>query len=388
MKPVLETARPIAIPWRQRLDHLRRGSLALVVWLAAAGLAAVMLAERGRQFEYIGLAHVLYHHVTAPEMGRVGELRVGLFDQVDAGQVIALMDDAPIAAEIETARLAAGRLRSELAAMGERLATDHLALSSDWSNRLRSHYLNEARWRIQAIELGVTLESDRIEHQRIELEMSRLEQLAGSHAVSTADHEDAVLRLAGLARRIQENEVLLERIGEAHLEAAERRAAFESGRPDNPGMDLLLEPFREAVRVQEARLEEINLRRRGLVLRAQTRGVVTAVLAGRGQAVVAGEPLLELTDLAASKLVAYVSEREAGRVEPGQLVLMTRDTEPATVHETFVASLGPAIDELPRRLWRMPDMPEYGRPVVLAYMPAMGELLPGERIRVRLEGIR
>ena len=58
-------------------------------------------------------------------------------------------------------------------------------------------------------------------------------------------------------------------------------------------------------------------------------------------------------------------------------------SRPERVAESVVVRLGPDIEILPERLWRVPSTPEYGRAVVIAAVPTL-QLTPGELLNVRL----
>ena len=50
---------------------------------------------------------------------------------------------------------------------------------------------------------------------------------------------------------------------------------------------------------------------------------------------------------------------------------------------SYYRVVAPAVEELPRRLWRDPAVPEHGRPMRIHAAAGMG-LVPGERVRVQL----
>ncbi|MHC4483362.1 MAG: hypothetical protein ACYSW4_07410, partial [Planctomycetota bacterium] len=57
-------------------------------------------------------------------------------------------------------------------------------------------------------------------------------------------------------------------------------------------------------------------------------------------------------------------------------------TEPAQVAASQVVYLGANIELMPQQLWQNPNIPEWGRPVLIKIPPGP-ELVPGEVVGIR-----
>ena len=90
----------VPIPLDQRLDDLRRGPLAVLLWGAAALGAWTLLTNQGQEVRLIGLATSVEAEVSAAVDGRIAEVLVAPFEDVLAGQVIARLDDAALGARM------------------------------------------------------------------------------------------------------------------------------------------------------------------------------------------------------------------------------------------------------------------------------------------------
>ncbi len=129
-------------------------------------------------------------------------------------------------------------------------------------------------------------------------------------------------------------------------------------------------------------MTEIELQRQALLLRSPVAGQVSALLCRQGQAVRPGEPILTVTEQTPREIVAYLKEADGETARKSARVLVASRTEAGRVAESLVVRVGPSIQQLPQRLWRNPRIPDYGRPVVIAGVPAL-DLTPGELVEVR-----
>ena len=187
-------------------------------------------------------------------------------------------------------------------------------------------------------------------------------------------------RLRGI---IQNNEVLSARVEDRLREAEARQRRFQELRGFDGSTDARIAALTEAVSVQQARIHEIRLARQALVVRAPVSGQVSDVLARQGQSLLPGEPVARLVGTRAADIVAYLPEGVGAEVRAGDLVRVARPAQPWENAEAIVERVGPAIEEIPSRLWRDPAVAEFGRPLLIEGAAAL-EILPGEAVSVRL----
>jgi len=379
---VVGRRRRIPIPLGRRLDDLRRGPFSLFVWLLAVGLCVVLLGRRQQGVTCLGMARAQEYAVTAASDGDVTAVLVDLYHEVRAGDALVQLDEAPLVARLETARAELAQLRAALLARRAELERTHLSEASSEEADLRRFQADEEDRELELLELRAELAEERFELERRSVAAARQAVLVEEGLGEAATLEDLQLAFMGLRDGLEENERLLE-LHQAALEAARaRRATFQEHLDVVPGADPILEPLRQAVEVQRRRLAEIELEGAGLVLRAAADGRVARILAAPGQAVRKGQTLLTISASTSAGIMAWWPQ-ERRRPDPGALFEVFRPSEPEVVAATCLERLGPAVEELPRRLWRNTDLPEHGRPLLLAAVPGL-ELQPGETVAVRL----
>jgi multidrug resistance efflux pump len=373
----------IRTPWRQVFEDFRQGWVPLLVWMGAAVGALWLMRNQVDRFEYVGLAQGLQFEVSAPEDGRLQALLVDVYEDVEPEQIVAQLDDSLIEARIETARVAVEGLQAQLDAQRAELAQTADERLSQWQADLVRFQTAEERHRLAALGLRVEIESDRFEQQRLALEMERARRLVDEDAGAGADFDSFRLQHDQVAQRIDQNQVLLAETELAWRQARDRREQFLARSPETPAEEDFIQPFRQAVRQQESLLRELQIERRGTLLRAPVTGRITQILCQVGQAVVPGEPIVLISERYASQVVGYMSETDADRISEQMTVEVARAGQPDRVAEAIVTRVGPAVEQMPIRLWSTPTQPSFGRPFTVTISSPLS-LIPGEKLLIRL----
>jgi len=370
---------PIETPREQRLAELRGTPTTVGVWTIAVIAIVVILAGRAREFEYIGLARTTQYEISPDVAGRVDRVLVGLYEAVESGAVVATLDAAGVRARLKTARAELARLGAELDAVASGTDADRLDQRAD----LRRFDIDVEDRRLESLGLRVTIESDEVEAQRLGLTLRRMRDLHWDGVISDEELDDVRLRHREVTTRITENRVLLARLAEEYDAALERKRDFERSLPFATDDAGILAPLRLSVEVQERRVDEIQVEREALVLRAPVAGKVSALLGTPGQAVRPGEAIAMVAPGVASEVVGYAPTTEAATDPTGRTVILYRATDPDRVLESVVLRVSPAIEVLPEQLWRRPGRAEYGRAFTVAAGAGLG-LLPGEPVHIRM----
>lgn len=237
--------------------------------------------------------------VSTPELGRSAKVTFIVEDgtRVKEGDVLVEFDRSELLAELEDEE-------SKL-----EVATTKISQ-------------NEAQFQVRIADLA-----DALDRARLDLERARM-RVTDSEAIPRLEREGARLDVA-------EAELALARANKA-LEAARLQGEAE--------LELLrIEARRAGARVQEARERlsrtTIKAPSEGLVIKQEIwnggkRGAVQA-----GDTVWRGTQLLELPDLSAMQVEAWVHEVDAGRVAVGQPVEVRLDAFPDPPHQGQVERL-------------------------------------------------
>jgi multidrug resistance efflux pump len=228
----------------------------------------------------------------------------------------------------------------------------------------------------------VQLATDRITFEDLSVEVKIAEGLLRQEAIAPYELQRVEVQHETMAEKIRKNEDMLEQ-AEADLEQAQhRRDEFAHRLPQHPSVDSALEVIHKQVKVQEQRMEELLARRKPLNLTTPFDGMVSLIQHWPGEAVQANEPILTITELKPTDIVAYAKNDQIPQIREGMVVEIVRNTEPSQIARSQVISVGPAVEQMPIQLWLNPNIPEWGRPFVIKAPPQM-KLIIGERVGIR-----
>jgi HlyD family secretion protein len=230
--------------------------------------------------------------------GRIVELAVEEGQWIEAGQVVARLEDSDFRQQVEL----------EQAALRVREANLQLALAGP-----RRQEIEAAQQLVRDAEAELGLRR---------LDFQRAERLFSRDVISAQERDRA--------------KTALERAEASLARAREQLSALQEGTRE--------EEIRIArTQVQQSReaLELARIKLGYTVLRAPRAGVVLVRQAELGEVVSPGTPVITLADLENVWLRAYISETDLGRIRLGQAVQVTTDTYPDKVYPgriSFIAS--------------------------------------------------
>jgi HlyD family secretion protein len=277
---------------------LNRKRIAPVVLLAALVVAGVVWSRRdGGEVHYTGFVEGEERILRAEVGGRVLEMAFREGDAVPAGAVVARLDDADVAARVESKHRELAVLEAQIARQREQVTLTDVTWQRDVATREAELRQAEA----QAQLAGVT--------------HARQAKLAASGAASPQRLDEAIsardATRSGVERardvlartRAQEGEIALARRG---LEVLESQLALA-----------------------RAQLGELEVLRAKYAVRApDSATVVQAQLAWPGELAQPGTPLVSLLDPADKYVQIYVPVADAARVRIGTRVAIELDSDP------------------------------------------------------------
>jgi multidrug resistance efflux pump len=224
----------------------------------------------------------------------------------------------------------------------------------------------------------------------LSLEVETMRELLAQEAVAPYELQKAQVQYETLAKKIDENELLLEQAKNALKLTQQRRDEYLRNEPHHPSVEDALDVIRKAIKIQESRMEELVVQiealkpRKKLQLTAPIDGIVSQILHWPGEAVLATEPILTITEIKPTEIIAYALEDQVDQIKKGLSVELVKKnaSKKIEVARSQVTYIGPAIEQLPVRLWRNPNIPEWGRPFMIKAPPQMN-LVTGEVIGIR-----
>lgn len=325
--------------------------------------------------------------VGAKTSGRIREITVREGDHVEAGQVIAVLDDAQVRAREQQSEAAVRQAEARV--------------------RLSQHQITVLREQLRQSELGV--EQARTDAQgrvneaegRLAAAEAQLAQAEASYAQAKWERE-AYTRLfkQGLvaeqdARQKQyaeEGQAAVVAAGRRQVEAAQGALTTARANLANPairssqvaavqGQILQAEADRAAVQADaeraHAQLEEARANRTDLKVIAPFAGTVATRTAEPGEVVVAGTPVITLVNLGEVYLRAFVPGGDIGRVRVGQPARVYLDSAPGTPIEAVVIRIDPEASFTPENTYFRDDRVKQVVGVKLQVRGAVGFAKPG-----------
>jgi multidrug resistance efflux pump len=371
----------------------RRGRLYLrilpvLVWLGAAACVVVLFRQRSQRFEVLGIAQGKVHQIAATCDGRLESVPVQLFDRVSRGDTVAIIntvpDDENLGAELAVVSAEIQHLTAELTPTQDRLLAEATERETDKIAAQRRFNVDVENTKLRILELKVELETDRkiLEDLELDIKSFIIQDRLQTDDAALYELQKLKVRRDTLAKKIEESKHLLTQAEQDLKQAEQRSDEFAQRQPQHPSVDGALEVIHKAIEVQEQRMKELMARRNALVLKSSIDGMVSQILNRQGEAVLAGEPILSITELKPSEIIAYADENQARQIQEGTAVELVKTSEPAQIAKSEVTYLGPDISQMPVRLWRNPNIAQWGRPILIKIPPGL-RLIPGETVGVR-----
>ncbi len=376
--------RPIHTPFSHRVKLWRTTLLPAVVWVTAT-VAVLTLYQR--QGQYLEATAVVDRHevlLASMEDGRMVGLNAELLQRVEEGQIVGLLDTTLVEAELVIAQAELGRLRADLDANRAALTKATSERATDEFADYRRFQLNLEDARLELLDLQTAQTVEKVKRDRYALLDERQKELAEEGILEVAVYDDTRLRLETTETRIRENNLLIAMLGEQVKEAQARIDAFEPMVAGASDEDTLLAPLRESITVQQSRIQSIETRRARFVLRAPVAGEISQIFRRSGDILLAGTPILSITNPNSREAVAYLKEEDARRLSPDTPVRVVSRTKPAQIVDAKILRVGASIQQLPVNLRRVASVVEWGLPVLIGELPE-GVFFPGEAIDVKFQ---
>jgi HlyD family secretion protein len=370
----------------------RRLALVAVVVLAVAGFALwrFVLARPSLPPGVIAVSGRIEGDdsaVAAKTSGRIREIRVREGDPVEAGQVIAALDDEQIRAREQQAMAALRQAQARVKLAGHQIAVlnEQLRQSQLGVGQARADAegrVNEAEGKLAAAE-------------------AQLAQAQASHAQAKWDREAMAnlykreLVAEQEAQRAQNNEEAQAAVVSAsrrQVEAARGTLIAAKANLVNPAIrssqvaavqSQILQAQADIAAAEaeaeraRAQLDEASANRKDLSVIAPFTGTVATRTAEPGEVVMAGTPIVTLVNLGEVYLRAFVPEGQIGRVKLSQPARVYLDSSPAKPIDAYVLRIDPQASFTPENTYFREDRVKQVVGVKLRLRGAVGFAKPG-----------
>jgi multidrug resistance efflux pump len=385
----------------------------LTIWLAAVAAVTWLFFQRVQRFEAVGIARGQVRQIAANCTGRIVEIRAPLYAPVQKGQTLVVVDtvtdneqadEAKLRSQLAAAAAEAERFSAQLVPTQEKLRADCANMQMNQKDNWRRFEMDVDGARLRILDIQASLAAERVNLDELAVQVKINQKLLEEEAIVPFELEKIKVRYESAAKRVQENE---QRLGEAKTVLAEtqqRRDEFNTHEVPEQSVDAALEAIHKQIAVQEqimkGLLEQLAAwkTRRAVELKAPIDGILIPIHAQRndallqrpgeeilrrpGEVVRAGDPILAVAEAEPTEIVAYVNEQQLGYLKDQMPVELVKTHLPPQIGQSKVVSIGPTIELMPQRLWRTPNLPQWGRPVLID-IPAGLRLVPGEVVGVR-----
>jgi len=369
-----------------RLGRIYVHIIPVLVWLGALACVVMLFHYRTQRFEVLGIAQSHVRQITSTCTGRLQTIEVELFDKVKKGDTIALIDTVldNENLQVQLAVISAGieHLKAQLVPTKEQLIFDSDREKTNIIAAQRRFNVDIENARLRVLELKALIEVDRMTLEGLDLDVKISKELVDEDAIAVYELQKAKNQYNIIAKRIQENERLLMQAEKDLKQATQRQEEFAHRQPQYPTVDGALKVIQKAIAVQEQRMEEIISRRQVLVLKSPIDGMVSMVLHGSDETILTGDPIVTIAETEPREIIAYAQENQISLIKERMSVRLMKSGTPAQIANSQVVYLGPTIEMMPQRLWRNPNIAQWGRPILIKIPPDF-KLLPGELVWIK-----
>jgi multidrug resistance efflux pump len=385
----------IPVPLAQRWKAFRIGFLPLLSFVAACTVALVMW---NRQM------------VTATATGEVWAERVDiavsvdgvlaqwpsrrwqLFDRVNAGDILARLDDRQTLALIATVDRELKMATAELESTAQEFRLERSDRDFERTREIQQLLVEIEKQRLGIAERKSLLEADQYElaGHKAKLETARNlrnparrgSSNATAPAISTFDYQDVQIAHDAVEGRIRGHEDYLREAQAVLKEQRERLGRQEPAAVADVERALL--PVRASIAFQEARLGELEIQRELLTIRAPISGHITQIYGYPGQSVSAGTILYTLASDDAQYIVSYVRQNQRLQPAVGMPVTIRSRLDTTAAANSAIDRIGPQVELVPAHQLRDQSQKvlEWGLPVRIP-VPRSLNLRPGELVDLR-----
>jgi multidrug resistance efflux pump len=317
---------------RPALRHRRRHLLKQlfsgwpwIIWLSAAIAVLVLLPGGLHRIRFHGIAERTYEYVAPIEDGRLKTLLVNMGEAVHAGQLLGELDNVSLATD---------------------LLMDQASLMK---TRDKVHSI---RCEVESLKLEQAKTA--AELQTLESSWGRTQSLLSKNLLLEQDIEDLQPQIEATRKVLGHYPRFIAQL-ETRLEAAQRNVEMFNSE--------------ELQQLQSAQCR----------LEASTAGVVAEVLHQAGDVVETGDPILRISNVSTTRVIAFVPEERLGDIVEGEKCRVIASSS-REIHIGTVKTVTADIRKLPV-FTGFGDQIMRGRRIVIELDNA-AQLTPGERVVV------
>jgi HlyD family secretion protein len=371
----------------------RRGILAIAL-IAVVVLAGILLwrgvfARRGPE-NIVSLSGRIEgdDSAVAPKLaGRLVEVRVHEGDAVNAGDVIAVLDDEQVRAREDQARASLAQMEARGKAAQEQIAVLREQLHQTELQTSQSKI--DAAGRVKQAEAQVAAAEAQLAQQRAAYQLAVFDRDAyiklaesgaaserqSKQAISTAEQQAAAVAAAQKQVDAAEGALATAKamLANPDIRASENAAVQKQLAQQNAEVASAAAQTAQ----MQAALTEAQANRKDLVVRAPFTGTIVTRAAEPGEVVMAGTTIVTLVDLSRVYLRGFIPEGQIGLVKANQVAHVFLDSNPNNAIEAYVSRIDPQATFTPENTYFRDDRVKQVVGVKLQLKDGTGFAKPG-----------
>lgn len=352
---------PIQVPFKQRWRDIRTRFVPVIVFGIVLIAVLVLWGERTQQSSFIGKVMADTAYVSSPLSGLVTGFTLQEFDNVEAGDVIAVVmvaDSALLNAQMNVFKTQIDLLRATQDPLSDvqRNLIDRISLELD--------VLNER----------LELESLALRKVQMERMNERVQELHRRNLISAQALEDSTLELELVRTAFTAKEKLIRQM-EREMD---RLSTYQDGVTQSAS-----DPIRAGVAALEAEMEAVYQEFKPIILKAPISGSVAKVYVRNGANLNGGDPLLMLASPTPTHIIGYIRQPVTVRPYIGMEVELRTRTYPKSIAPAIIRNVGAQIMVYDATLQRGSGFIESGIPVRIG-LDGLDHLhlIPGEIVDI------
>ncbi len=374
-----------------RKSRLFLRALPVLVWLGTVLCVVGLFHRRAARFEVVGVARAEVHDVGTNTRARLISVSVQLFQKVNKGDPLAVVntvpDDERIEAEIATIQAQMDFAEAQLTELRRNYVADVNNRESEWWAEMRAFTADIVVAKARIVDANAVLENDQamLEETKQGIKRFAFENQANLADIAIYNKLQTLKENHdSLARKIVRDKGVLDKYKKLLEEAEQRKERYKDYRPvvgtDPNEAQRVIDLAKEALERQKNELEE---RQRELVLTAPCDGFVSSIDGRVGEVVIIPDaPILSISEEKPNTIIAYAGEELVGHFAAGKPIEVIKGSEPKQIGRSKVTHISPRVEQMPVRLWQDPAIPRWGRAVQIE-IPLGMKLIPGEMVGIR-----
>lgn len=376
----------IPIPLHYRWQRIRYRTMPAVVFIICGVMSFQLWRTNALTANAVGVVSsqdAPAVSLTDGTMMRMQDKSFKLYDEVQAGEVIAILDSKSVELELEV-------IKKEILELREELKAESYKLEIELKDKQRERQSDVRRLAEQIESLRLEILDREADLASAEIELERQDQkLITLGTIYQGDIFDNNLEVINTKLRRDIVKKQVENIKKALTEARIQLNSANDRLAQLPeviqaDVDRVLAPIRAEIEVAQAEMAEAQYRQSNLMVKAPISGKITDIHKFPGETIRAGDRVMTISGKSDPYIIAYI--RNSQRIFPkaGMIVQVKTRLQPHDPMVGKVEQVGVQFQIIPEQLVSRTDVIEWGLPVRISFPEGL-QARPNEMVKLYFE---